>query len=76
MLSLASPQVLEIYRKKAARPRTPARPAPDRAAALPAPAVAIGEVASGLLPVVVGTETPPVPTGAVVGTTTEAVPLG
>lgn len=53
-----------------------ARPAPDRAAALPAPAVAIGEVVSGLLPVVVGMEPPPVPTGVLVGTTTEAVPLG
>lgn len=30
---------LAIYRAKAARPRTPARPAPERAAALPAPAV-------------------------------------
>lgn len=53
-----------------------ARPAPDRAAARPAPAVAIGEVVSGLLPVVVGMEPPPVPTGVLVGTTTEAVPLG
>ena len=35
-----------IYRKKAARPRTPARPAPDMTAALPAPAVgrAVAEV--------------------------------
>lgn len=42
-----------IYRMKAARPTTPARPAPERAAALPAPAVGTG------LPGLVGV-TPPV----------------
>jgi len=31
-----------IYRMKAARPTTPARPAPDKAAALPAPAIGTG----------------------------------
>jgi hypothetical protein len=44
-----------IYRAKAARPRTPARPAPERAAALPAPAVgrtATLVVPTGELPVV------------------------
>jgi len=46
---------------KAARPRTPARAPPERAAALPAPAVARGgEVGPGATPV---------PAGAVVGTT-------
>lgn len=55
---------------------TPARPAPDRTALRPAPAVAMGEVLTGLEPVVVEPPAPglPVPMGAL-GARVVAVPL-
>lgn len=64
-----------IYRKKAARPRTPARAPPERTADLPAPAVAIGGELVVAVPAgedLLGTGAP-VPTGELV--VKVAVPL-
>lgn len=66
-----------LYRKKAARPRTPARPAPESAAVLPAPAVGTEvEVPVALLAAVVAVEVrEPVPAAAVDLVVPVAVPL-
>lgn len=66
----------KAYRRKAAIPRRPARPAPDRAAALPAPAVAMGEVEDEPGDEAVAEEPPAPPAPGPLGPTAPPVPRG